>query len=108
MKPTDFRIGNLIEYDGRVFEIDTIAEEFPTLNTAEFGIGVVSWENIKPIELTEEILFKCVFALNHVFLYKHEGSFWHDTLNGSIEIKYLHQLQNLYYILTGKELEIKI
>lgn len=118
MKPTDFRIGNLIEYDGRIFEIDTIATEFPTLNTTEFGIGVVSWKSIKPIPLTEELLLKCGFEIskyfkktffsNCIYVYKQDSFFWYDTLNDSIEIKFLHQLQNLYFILTGKELEIKI
>jgi hypothetical protein len=43
--------------------------------------------------------------------------FWfEETLSATIqfqnkvevEIKYLHQLQNLYFSLTGKELEIKL
>ena len=25
-----------------------------------------------------------------------------------LELKYLHQLQNLYFVLTGKELEVKL
>lgn len=54
MKPQELRIGNLIKYDNRFFEIDVIADQFPTLNTSEFGIGVVDWNNIEPIPLTEE------------------------------------------------------
>lgn len=61
MKPEEVRYKNLVEYDGRIFEIDTIAEEFPTLNTAEFGIGVVDWNNLKPIPLTEEWLIRFGF-----------------------------------------------
>jgi len=51
-------VGNLVKYDGKIYEIDTIAAEFPTLNTAEFGIGVVDWNNIEPIPLTPEILVR--------------------------------------------------
>lgn len=46
IKPNELRIGNLVQYEGRIFQIATIAPEFPTLNTDEFGIGVVSWEEI--------------------------------------------------------------
>ena len=54
----EFRIGNLVEYDGRVFEIDSVSEVLPTLNTIEFGIGVVDWNNLKPIPLTEDWLVR--------------------------------------------------
>jgi len=67
MKANELRIGNLVSYDGRIFEIDTIAKEFPTLNTIEFGIGVVDWENIEPIPLPEEWLIKFGFEKDDVF-----------------------------------------
>lgn len=38
----------------------------------------------------------------------HFHNFWHviSPANGSIGIEYVHQLQNLYFALTGEELEI--
>ena len=54
----EFRIGNLVEYDGRVFEIDSVSEVLPTLNTIEFGIGVVDWNNLEPIPLNEDWLVR--------------------------------------------------
>jgi len=54
-------VGNLVKYDGKIYELDTIAAEFPTLNTDEFGIGVVDWNNIEPIPLTPEILVRFGF-----------------------------------------------
>ena len=114
---TDVRRKNLVMYDNRVFEIDTIAEEFPTLNTIEFGIGVVSWNKLEPIPLTEEWLLK--FGLKQTFISKihlHfiKGSFhllkrvnhiqiWYEN----IDVKYVHQLQNLYFALTNQELTIQ-
>ena len=56
IQPKEVRIGNFVEYDGRVFELYTISEELPCLNTIEFGIGVVDWNNLKPIPLTAEWL----------------------------------------------------
>lgn len=52
----DLRIGNSVMYDNRVFQIAAISDEFPMLNTAEFGIGVVDWNNIHPIPITKEAL----------------------------------------------------
>lgn len=132
INPNESRIGNLVYYDNRVFEIDTIAEEFPTLNTIEFGIGVVAWNNIKPIPITEEWLLKFGFEkregsvcdsfyiglnpithdwlfdlvwLKNMMDYSYEGNPFYK--NGHHEVKYIHQLQNLYFALTQKELTCK-
>lgn len=67
----------------------------------------------EPIPLTPQILEKCWFRLHKdlVYIYKHhariritkqlelllDGNLW-------VELKYLHQLQNLYFALTGEEL----
>ena len=68
--------------------------------------------NIHPIPLTEEILLKCGFKI------RKDGKLYHDTLSlyeadfifniKSGIIKNLHQLQNLYFALTGQELEVNL
>jgi hypothetical protein len=120
MKANELRIGNLVSYDGRVFEIDTIAKEFPTLNTIEYGIGVVDWGNIEPIPLTEEWLLKFGFESFHKRDFKKKGLFIttyfatpqtlvDDDFGNKrvLELKYVHQLQNLYFALTNEELTMK-
>jgi hypothetical protein len=85
--------------------------------------------SLQPIPLTSEILEKCgfekrqeynglAFKKNNFELWK--GSNWEffnysvvtrneDGINEpDIDVKYLHQLQNLYLALTGKELEITL
>jgi len=90
---------------------------------------------IKPVPLTEEWLLKFGFEtrlINNCFLeyylsctppkYKKDyvlrwwdannerRIFWSPVLSGTIHhfpCKYVHQLQNLYFALTGNELEIK-
>jgi len=118
------RAGNIVMYDNRLFQIESIAMSFPCLNTDEFGIGVVDWNNINPIPLTPEILEKCGFewSIYHQAWHKQGfvfdlsersvgGFFMHKSrLNSEIicpEIQYLHQLQNLYFSLTGEELNYK-
>lgn len=61
MKYEDLRIGNLVEYEGEFYKIHSIAKVFPTLDTIRFGIGVIDWDNIKPITLTTEWLIKLGF-----------------------------------------------
>ncbi|MBQ0140398.1 MAG: hypothetical protein KBT36_14025 [Kurthia sp.] len=70
----------------------------------------------KPIPLTEEILLKCGFLNlpildNHFYvkgmlILKRDETFIHDKTG--VELKYLHQLQNLIYALTQQDLNIKL
>jgi len=123
MKAKDYRIGNLvqIDYDDRVFEIHTIADTYPTLNTSEFGIGVVEWYNIKPIKITEEWLLKMGFRkdietdYSWFLIYNSSDIFNYDIGDHTICVRqswefgkrmYVHELQNLFYVLTKEELKI--
>ena len=78
-------------------------------------------ENISPIALTEEWLLKFGFekekeGSNYYkgCLYWWSGDFYQEFYNEGAEslmisqgVKYVHQLQNLYFALTGIELTIK-
>ena len=123
MNPKELRIGNLVKCDGRIFEIYCTDKEYPYLNTEEFGVGVVEWDDIEGVPMTEDILLKVGFV-------KHDRGYIsgvHNTLfSGLMKLKfdhmlqsfvfsvgeysditrvqYLHQLQNLYFALTGEEL----
>lgn len=73
-----------------------------------------------PIQLTEEILAKAGFHLNKdrskyamtgkwYHIVENNGEFVFRGLGASVVVvKTLHHLQNLYYALTGEELEVKI
>jgi hypothetical protein len=75
---------------------------------------------IKPIPLTEEILLKCGFVKGFDNFYRKNKSYMIEicffdkgilVTNQSVclsGIKHLHQLQNLYFALTCKELEINL
>lgn len=85
-------------------------------------------EDLTSITLTEEIISKCgfekqnrdgeiyflngdCFELHQFNQYGHFSYTCGDNLKGnfvSTRIDSLHQLQNLYFALTGKELEVKI
>lgn len=120
----ELRIGNWVRYGNRLFQIEAISRSLPCLNTDEFGIGVVDWNNINPIPLTPEILEKCGLKngnseLDRNVFYstnKHLAQF-SVNISGSfgiyvgvfialrsVHLEHLHQLQNLYFALTGEEL----
>jgi hypothetical protein len=128
-QPSEFRIGNLVKYDGRIFKMYSICPDYPFLDTTEFGVGVVEWKDIEAIPLTEDWLLK--FGFKQL---KENNSYPEDFAkiiydNGRMRIygntiewiesnddyffkiintpKFVHQLQNLYFALTGEELEIK-
>lgn len=118
LNSTDFRRGNLVKYEGEIYRIDSIAEIFPTLDTDTFRIGVVDWNNIEQIPLTEvhfvkNLGAKCpddghyeIEADNFKISY---GIFDNKIKVNEVEVKiceYLHQLQNLYQSLSGNELPI--
>lgn len=104
----ELRIGNWVEYQSQFRQVSSISVEG---FTQAIGLGGINTTTVNPIPLTPEILEKCGvfqtvegYSLNGVALiYKNnEFSFWHNGTR--IIIQYLHQLQNLYFALTGEEL----
>lgn len=131
MDKTDFRLGNLIiakYYDENGVEQETIAEISGISEDALFGdewafmlttgLETEDYHGMTPIELTREILLKCggTFMFNEVHFINMCLEYFDDKLcySGgegiklSSEIQYVHQLQNLYYALTNKELKIEL
>jgi hypothetical protein len=109
----ELRLNNYVLYDNRPFQIASISEEYPSLKTIEFGIGVVDWNNISPIPLTEELLVKnCKFTkINErlfvkgrllVCIHQDMATFTDD--NTTIRFKGLHHLQNVFYYKHDTEL----
>ncbi len=73
-------------------------------------------DKIKPIALDDEILFRCFGKKINGYGYKFFGNwiqkqdniFWFNINSAFMELKYIHQLQNLYFALTEKEPEIAL
>tara|TARA_R110000772_G_scaffold99393_1_gene199295 strand:+ start:42 stop:404 length:363 start_codon:yes stop_codon:yes gene_type:complete len=113
MKANELRIGNYyIDIDDKLTELSgyelyemTIKENTESLGETEF----------RPIPLTEEWLVKFgfeklegwddmyYFKIGYFQIYEYNVSgYEYDDFN----IKHVHQLQNLYFALTGEELKI--
>jgi hypothetical protein len=72
-----------------------------------------SYNVVKPIPITEEWLLKLGFEFDDSVYEAFKDEFFLDRYPNSKEIKFsgfvikhVHQLQNVYHALTGKELEI--
>lgn len=114
MKANELRIGNYVNsnpFNG----IITVFHNDKCVVKHKSGIVKCLIDDLQPIQLTEEWLLKCGFYLVD------KNFFIHDSLSLGIrksngfymnhvtkEIKYLHQLQNLYFALTGEELKIEL
>ena len=126
IKPEDLRIGNWVKFDNRWFQIDSIAEPFPTLKTIEFGISVVDYNNIFGIPLTEKILLDCgckkrpegfigfkIFAGTYleINISKKRTIIFLEDGSKCVDLKhngFLHEFQNTIYSLTKTNLIIKL
>ena len=131
IKTNELRIGNYVSVDKgfemlvhSIYKDDTLYLDFipPLVNEADV------WEedvkDVSPIELTEEWLLKFGFTKHNMEGYEVHFKYNHPKLHSGITalynanfsiklddvargVKYVHQLQNLYFALTGNELNIK-
>ena len=117
IKANELRIGNwVIGHEDEALQLESISP-------FELGIFNFRWEwlkYIKLIPLTEEILLKCgAVKKDKYFEFKEtllrltfNNGLWHCSIGDDKHgfmfrfIKYLHQLQNLYFALTADELEV--
>ena len=122
MRNNELRIGNLILFDNKPVEITGIPKT--GLNFGKAGFAVSINEFFQPIPLTEEWLLKFGFKLDmlnfnwNAAIGENEiGDFklslryservgWFFQSKCTI-IKYVHQLQNLYFAITSEELKLK-
>lgn len=120
LKANELRIGNLLYYDNEVKEICSIHSDntirFKDKEKGSIGCFSVKTPLIKPITLTEEWLLKFGyteedFETGKIIIVTENNKLIGFIINKysySPVIKYVHQLQNLYFALTNEELTIKM
>lgn len=132
MKANELRLGNWVMGIGymRVTELKTeLDNNFITASNKDV-VYMDEEDSFQPIELTEEVLLKIGFVKeneinrmynNRCVVSYYIGNFYKELVievrreNGfyknnmvHYDIKYLHQLQNAYYLLTNEELEVNL
>ena len=123
MKQNEIRVGNwlndprpLTEYEKKYVNNPDNGYFRATARDIEVA------ELFEPIPLTEEILLKCGFKKKNGYKFVLHNSHFSLVMIDSIKredyafshynlwvnLEYVHQLQNLYFALTGQELEINL
>jgi len=127
MKANELRINNALLYDGEVKIVSSIHSDdtirFYDKEKGSIGCFKIRNKLIQPIPLTEEWLLRFCFKKVRYEKYAHEKldklkAYPHVIKDGYgfyiqgaytlPNIKYVHQLQNLYFALTGEELKIQL
>jgi hypothetical protein len=114
IKPEELRTGNLVNigYDCKVVRIDEFGATLNTYNGVK-EFMYFNQKDIRPILLNEEWLIKFEFDEDRYGFIKDKIQFLFRTDNklvasirglDLVQIKYVHQLQNLYYSITQEEL----
>ena len=118
MKNNELRVGNLILFDDKVVDVTGIAKSGFYFGKHGFAINLLEW--FQPIPLTEEWLLKAGFEKVGVNYQKDWILLWTYLKTGEVhfvlnepnsnkrhitELKFVHQLQNLYFALEGSELD---
>jgi hypothetical protein len=128
IEPNEIRIGNYFHYDknsgyiGKVEGIYKYDDKYRIrLENTSIDWGAdLKLSQMQPIPLTEEWLLKFGFKDNGYYYYiKSFKIAWairiiktniksgFSEVKNSISLRHVHQLQNLYFALTNKELTIK-
>ena len=117
-----------IDHNNNIWIVESIREyDIWVYNSIEHISHTDNTDTFEPIPLTEEILLKCGFSITESIFHDNTNAYeiksWGRIvlINGilqsdefyfldglSTEIKYLHQLQNLYFALTNEELTIQL
>ena len=129
MNEIELRIGNIVMYDGDIVKVIGIKQTGLLCEVwLEDIYDSVDIEELKPIKLIEDILLKCGFELIYDGYYTRELYLIQDTRFDFLinkqnfelselvyigdtyyrNVRYLHELQNLYYAITKQELEVNL
>lgn len=128
MKSEELRIGNILieKYTGDILVVSEL-----TKNRITFDYQTTDKWQAEPIPLSEEVLLKCpqldkktgkygdyFFGVSHELLRIWFNERWiigkkvegveYNTVIVSSNINYLHQLQNIFTLLTKEELEVSL
>ena len=126
MKVNELRVGNIVKLQdhfvgGNAMVTGIMRDRITAINSVGTNIDTANIMYVEPISITDELLLKngfeqCDYLFKTLFIEMYEvASGWHLHIDNerfetalSITIKYVHELQNAYYVSTGEEMEIKL
>ena len=130
MKVNELRVENWVYNDDNTYSKIEGIRLFGDVVSNEIEIyskdnveGTLSISKLSPIPLTEEILLKCGFKNSKsniiTYTYINNPAYYITEIGNCFtfiscdkirvrSIKYLHELQNLFFAITGEELEVEL
>lgn len=116
MKANELRIGNLIQTnEGKLTKVtgQTIYEGtegffngVPITENRLIQFGYIKQDNFFDTEDMDMALTWCMLPKNHSEYYEGYKLYVNHEYDEGVPIKYVHQLQNLYFAITGNELQL--
>ncbi len=124
MEAKELMIGNLVERDGNILEVIRISKDFINCETLIISKGLkTNSGRIIPIKITQEWLVKLGFTTENKpngdieYFYKgyrynlikkenYDGYYFCDGNIVLRDLEYIHELQNIYFVLIGTELKL--
>ena len=130
IKPEELRIGSLV-YDANDLiklprQVIKISTSSATIMRVRNGIAYnISYDKLLPIKINTNIMSKLGFGIRelrknsvqivrsyslgneYLFIEYDNGEFDYNYLDSKTELKYIHQIQNSTYVLTGKQITLK-
>ena len=112
IKANELRVGSLVYVLYQVSTITSINE----FDVESHDCKDIPIEELRAIPITEEWLVKLGFVSNGInrcwkdpidLIYMGDNSWLYLANQRHVNLFYIHQLQNLYFALTGEELTIK-
>lgn len=111
----ELMIGNWVTYEGELVKVVGMIEERVAVRPGDSDKMRYSLKgrNLEPVRLDDHVMAKCGFVKNsHLWVINdalilepfrsaYSLSYFGQRIEG---LKYLHQLQNAYFMLTGKQL----
>ena len=129
METKNFRIGNLVKSGNGIYKIFAMSipqilaiQKYDELMDSQLNVYPSDNTNIEPIELSKDWLLKCGGKLSPI----DEDNYEYITLemngwnlsadssnnfttlenNNFKPVRYVHELQNLFFVITGTELKM--
>ncbi len=109
METKELMIGNLVLFENKIIEIDSFSQYIPNLKTIPITLELLDKLGLrienKPNEDIEFYYKDSRFNLVHKTFFN-IYYFCHDNIVLK-KIKYIHEVQNLFYLLENIELKLK-
>lgn len=110
MRIEDLKIGSLVSYNNCDLRVTALGSRSDIIGLERHPL--TAFNRVSPIPLTEEWLIKLGFGKQNGYPFEmlngyikiRNGIYFFKYYQLEIELNYVHQLQNLYFALTSKEL----